>query len=224
MLTSSCLAAQRGYSVGAFGGPQLTHVVTTSPEPEEAHATGDRGSGFSAGLQLRRDFRKLFLRSGVVYDRSTFNHYIHHAPVVTASGIDVGSTKFITDLTTVGIPLEAGYSFPTTNKQLRIELGSGLLLTHIVRRGGAEELLYLGPDARFHFEPTSYPRQVFLNCLLFGGVTYDLSHHTTLGLEPRLELTRRQLPDSPFARERNRPRAALRSMLRLRVSTRLSYR
>ena len=144
--------------------------------------------------------------------------------VVASGSVKFESIKFITDLTTVGIPLEGGYSFPTANKQLRLELGGGVLFTRIVRRGGVERLPNSAPGGGFTLNPTSYPRQVFLNCLLFGGVTYDLSHHTTLGLEPRLELTRRQLPDSPFARERNRPRAALRSMLRLRVSTRLSYR
>ena len=211
------LSAQDKYSVEVAGGPQLTltHAGNIQGDYPSIYYRDEERDGWSATLYLRRNFGKMFLRSGIAVDKSSFLYWLQGMRIGT--DMDNGATSrigTITDITSVGVPLEFGYSHVNGGDRLSLDVGGGVLLFHWAEYRSVEliehqgETLVLDP-----YRPDRAAVQISYS--LFTGLAYRVGKRTSVSLEPRFEYAPRQFPESPYLHEDHRSVAAVRAMLRV---------
>ena len=214
---SGLLSAQDKYSVEVAGGRQLTltHARNIEADDPSIYHRGEERGGWSATLYLRRNFGKMFLRSGVAVDKSSFLYWLEGMRIGT--DMDIGTTSrigTITDITTVGVPLEFGYSHVNGGDRLSLDVGGGALLFHWAEYRSVEviehqvETLVLDP-----YRPDRNAVQI--SYTFFTGLAYRVGGRTSVSLAPRFEYAPRQFPESPYLHEGHRDVAAVRAMLRV---------
>jgi len=150
-LTIPVSLAQNRFEGGIRGGVTLTHGYTTVPAitiprvgsvPELNNRTNGIGTGYSAGLWVRRNFNRFFVQTGVDYNRFVL-------PQKTDFTVSAGTAAFLSGLsvppqipnqTPVGINLISESVLESVNipvlvgktwlgERLRAFAGPGLLVT-----------------------------------------------------------------------------------------------
>lgn len=186
------------FSGGPIIGPEwnlmVLEEIKSGQLTDPILETTSTGGGFILGGQVRYDMEKpYFLRSGIVYRKSTFKHKI--SGLKFAEDLAEGTTSMLTNemsVTSLSIPLEIGSRATLTEGgtiDFVIGLGAWINLSlfdeteAVINRNGTEML---------------YPAAVnvidasIISGTLFLGVEWAASDKVVLGLEPHLKYTPNQ--------------------------------
>lgn len=178
-----------GPVVGAIWG--LTSIDDIkSPAVDNVLESVTTANEFLLGGQVRYDFKQpLFVRTGIIYKQSSFEHQI--TGLIFGNDIANGTTSTLNNkvsMTMLSLPFEIGGRSEIVEDQLYILLGAGAWVNMLLYDETEASLLNDGRAIAYEATINEVDAAT-LSGTVFLGVEMALSKRTFLGVEPYLRYT-----------------------------------
>lgn len=184
--------SQNKISFGANINSQVSFLnITKIQSPNTFTEESEPRVGYSIGLQAQYDFNSpIFLRSGLHFQSRT-NRHIIKGYVFLIDILSGTQSRIQNDFTvlSLGIPVDAGYSFHFKNEKIKYFLGlSGILNIALDTKTNAKVIYETVEDERVSKATNGIPG-TFFTMGAFAGVEIKLTEKMLLGIEPNIRIT-----------------------------------
>ena len=184
--------SQNKFSVGANGNSQISLMtIKDSQAASGIDEKGGVGVGYSIGIQAQYALKeKTFLRSGINYQNRKNRHKIEGLRFGTDIINDTESSiqNDIT-ITSIGIPIDFGYSIKSKNEKITYIIGLGGVINVNLGTKTKAKILHEQIDDEELTQAENGVDESIFTMGIFGGMEMKLSEKMVLGIEPNLRFT-----------------------------------
>lgn len=183
---------QNKFSIGANVNSQISILtINNSQSANGIDEKGGLGLGYSIGIQTQYGFNeKTFLRSGINYQNRINRHKIKGLRFGTdiINGTESSIQNDIT-ITSIGIPVDFGYSVKSKKEKINYLIGiGGLININLETKTKAIILHEQIADEELSQAENEVDESIF-TIGIFGGMEIKISEKMVLGIEPNLRFT-----------------------------------
>jgi hypothetical protein len=183
---------QNKFSIGAIANTQISLMtINDSQAASGIDEKGGIGIGYSIGIQAQYSLNeKIFLRSGINYQNRKNRHKIKGLRLGTDifNGTESSVQNDIT-ITSIGIPVDFGYSIKSKNEKINYVIGFGGVINVNVDTRTKAKILHEQIDDEELTQAENKVDESVYSIGIFGGMEMKISEKMVLGIEPNLRFT-----------------------------------
>ncbi len=184
--------SQNKISLGANVNTPIS--LMTIKAPQTAGGIGEKGGigiGYSLGIQAQYDLNpKVFLRSGINYQNIKNRHKIEGLKFETDILNDTESSiQNDIIITSIGIPVDLGYTINSKNKKINYMIGFGSILNVNLGTKTKAKILHEQMDDEELTQVENEVDESIFTIGMFAGLEIKLGEKMVLGIEPNLRFT-----------------------------------
>ena len=183
---------QNKFSIGANVNSQIS--ILTINDSQAANGIDEKGGlgfGYSIGIQAQYGFNeKTFLRTGINYQNRVNRHKIEGLRFGTdiINGTESSIQNDI-EITSIGIPVDFGYSMKSKNEKINYLVGFGGVINVNLDTKTKAKILHEQIDDEELTQAENEVEESIFTIGVFGGMEINISERLVLGIEPNLRFT-----------------------------------